>query len=294
MKILISGSTGLIGSKLADLLRSEGHEVVPLVRKRCPGSIWWNPETGEFDKEQLEGFDAVIHLAGENIAARRWTPAQKEKLFLSRSRATWLLAQILTRLKTPPKTLITASACGFYGNRGDECLTEASAKGEGFLADLCSKWEGATEAAEKQGIRVVHARFGMILSAEGGALKKMLLPFRLGLGGRLGNGEQFVSWVTLDDATSALYYALVKQDVSGAINFSAPTPIRQKEFAKTLAKKLNRPAFFTIPAPVLRLLLGEMADELLLSSQNVYPERLLASGYTFKHPTLDSALASLL
>ncbi|MBI2743342.1 MAG: TIGR01777 family protein [Chlamydiales bacterium] len=296
MKILVSGSSGLVGSALVLRLEGEGHEVWKLVRAKpqAEGSVFWDPQTGQFDREQMEGFDALVHLAGENIAAHRWTHAQKNRLFLSRCRDTWLLSQALTRLKQPPHTLITASACGFYGDRGLEPLTEESPKGNGFLADLCGRWEQSTATAEESGIRVVHARFGIGLSPKGGALQKMLTPFRLGLGGRLGSGLQIMPWVAVEDMVGAISHLLQKQDIRGAVNICSPHSVPQKEFAKLLAEKLHRPAFFHIPAAVLRLLLGEMANELLLTSANVEPKRLLKSGYVFRYPDLKGYFDSLI
>ncbi len=293
LRILLSGSSGFIGRPLFSFLKSEGHSVVPLVRaKQLPGAISWDPATGTFDKEALEDFDAFIHLAGENIATGRWTKKKKEKLFQSRCRDTWLLSQALSRLKNPPKTLIAASAVGYYGDRGDELLTEDSPKGEGFLPDLCAKWEEATASLEAQGVRVVHARFGSVLSTQGGMLAKLLPLYKLGLGGKLGSGKQFISWIALDDLIGALYHALLSPQITGPLNVVSPHPVRQKEFAKQVAEKLHRPAFVHLPAFLLRLTLGEMADALLLASTNALPKRLIDSGYQFRYPHFDDFLES--
>ncbi len=295
MRILVTGSSGLIGSELIPFLEAQGHSVTRLVRKQAqsPDEIFWDPEKGKIDPSTLEGFDLVIHLAGENIAAKRWSKKQKDHLFLSRVRATWLLTQALTRLSSPPKTLISASACGFYGDRGEERLTEASRKGAGFLADLCQKWEAATSAAHEKGIRVVHARFGVVLSSKGGMLAKLLPVYRLCLGGKLGTGKQLLPWISLEDLVSAIYYVATKGEVSGPVNFAAPEPVTQGQFSDALAKALHRPAFFHLPAWLLRLVLGQMADELLLSSQSVFPQLLLESGFRFHYPHLDSYLSKL-
>lgn len=288
-KILVSGTSGLIGRALVSFLRAQGHLVFSLVRAHSrmgPSAVYWDPSSDTWDKSGLEGFDAVIHLAGENIAAHRWSKKQKERLFVSRCRDTWLLTQALIRLQKKPKVLITASACGYYGDRKLELLTEKSSKGRGFLADLCERWELATSAATQQGVRVVHARFGLVLSLEGGVLAKMLPLFRLGLGGRLGTGAQLLPWVALEDAIGALYHALVVEELQGPVNICAPHPVSQAAFAKTLGRVLHRPVFLSIPAFMIRVFLGEMADELLLASTNAYPERLLQTGYLFRFSQL--------
>jgi uncharacterized protein (TIGR01777 family) len=295
-RILVSGSHGLIGSALVLQLEKLGHQVIRLTRSKEPreNEITWNPEAGVIAQAELEGFEAIIHLAGENIASKRWTEEQKQKLFMSRVRDTWLLSKAISRLSQKPKTFISASACGFYGDRGEERLTEASSKGEGFLASVCEKWEDAILSLEKDGVRLVHPRFGIALSSNGGVLAKMLPIFRLGLGAKLGSGKQYMSWIALDDLACALVHILDHEEIKGAVNFCSPNPVPQEVFAKTLAKVLHRPAFLWLPAPLLRLIFGEMADELLLTSQNVYPEVLLKSGFHFEHPTLEEALSSLL
>ncbi len=293
LRILLSGSSGFIGSKLMSFLRLLGHDVVRLVRRKeelKEDAIFWDPNHGQFQKEAFEGFDAVIHLAGANIAEGRWTKQRKEQLFLSRCRDTWLLSQVLCRLYQPPKTVITASAIGFYGDRGDEELTEESAQGKGFLADLCDKWEKATDAIENRGARVVHPRFGAVLSAQGGMLKKMLPLFHLGLGGKLGSGRQKISWIGIDDLLGGIYHILMIEELSGPVNLVAPNPVSQAEFTKMLAKQLHRPAFFHLPASLLKVAFGEMGEEVFLSSARVIPEKLIQTGYVFRYPNLQTAL----
>lgn len=293
MRILLSGATGMIGRVLEAFLCTAGHDVVRLVRKvESPNlhTVRWDPVHGDFQKEDFEGFDAVIHLAGENIAAGRWTKKRKESLFLSRCRDSWLLSQALTRLYRPPKTVICASAIGYYGDRKEEELTEESSKGEGFLADLCAKWEDAMQAIENRGSRVVHTRFGAVLSADGGVLHHSLLPFKLGLGGRLGSGNQMMSWVGIDDVIGSIYHVLMTESLHGPVNVTAPYPVRQVDFACALAHQLGRPSFVPIPASVLRATLGQMAEELLLSSAQVIPKKLLETGYAFRYTHLPKAL----
>lgn len=293
MRILLSGASGFIGSKLKLFLQLAGHTVIRLVRNKrdlATDSIFWDPKEGEARKEDFEGFDAVIHLAGEGIAKKRWTKKIKESLFLSRCRDTWLLSQILCRLYRPPKTVISASAIGYYGDRGNELLTEESKPGEGFLSNLCQEWEKATDAIENRGARVVHPRFGAVLGAKGGMLKKMLGPIRWGVGGKLGSGKQKVSWIGIDDLLGGIYHCLMNETISGPVNFSAPQPVSQAELTQELAKKMGRPAFCHVPASVLKFGLGEMAEELILSSQNAVPKKLLETGYVFRYPDLKTAL----
>ncbi len=297
LRILVSGSTGLVGRSLCAFLRGGGHEVVRLVRTpslRGSDTIYWNPHTGEVENELFEGFDAVIHLAGDNISTGRWTPHKKESLFLSRCRDTWFLSQILNRLARPPKTFICASAIGFYGSRDEESLTEKSAQGSGFLADLCEKWERAACVREDQGVRVVHARFGAILSPAGGMLGQMLPVFRWGLGGRLGSGRQIISWIAIDDVMGALYHALMKEEVAGALNLTTPHPVTQRAFAEILAHRLGRKAVLALPRSLLQMAFGQMANEVLLASARVLPKRLEETGYLFRYPTLEEALKHLI
>jgi uncharacterized protein (TIGR01777 family) len=299
MKILISGSGGLVGSALVQDLLSEGHEIGRLVRRtadRSRNEIYWDPERGSLDKEALQDFhpEAVIHLAGESIAQGRWNVAKKAKIRDSRVNGTRVLAQVLTHLSDPPKIWVCASAIGYYGNRGDETLTEDSPPGRGFLPEVCRDWEAATEPARSKGIRVVQLRFGVILSPEGGALKKMLLPFKLGLGGVIGNGRQYMSWIALDDAVGVIRFAMENKNLSGVINTVAPQPVTNREFTKTLGRVLFRPTCFPLPASTARLLLGEMAEDLLLASTRVEPKKLKSAGYAFQYPELKGALRHLL
>ena len=291
MKILIAGGSGLIGTALIGLLRDEGHSVVRLVRTRpqTEDEFVWDIERAEIDAATLEGVDAVIHLGGGNIAAGRWTAARKEVLWKSRIDSTALLVNALQRCAAPPKIFVCASAIGIYGNRGDEMLSEESELGHGFLADLGRAWESAAAAAPMQ---VVHARFGVVLSRAGGALAKMHLPFKLGLGGRLGSGRQFMSWISLEDAVAAIYWMVSARALSGPVNVVAPAPVRNSESTRALGRALGRPTLFPAPVFALRMALGEMADEALLSSQRVEPAKLLAADFTFSLPDVDSALSA--
>ncbi len=295
MRTAVTGSSGLVGSALAPFLTAGGHEVVRLVRASTGGGdVQWDPAEGVKDLSRLEGVDAVVHLAGGNIAAGRWTQHRKEEIRRSRVEGTRRLGESLARLSRRPKVLVSASAIGFYGDRADEVLSEDSAPGKDFLAQVCQGWEAATESASRAGIRVVHLRFGMILSSAGGALKKMLLPFRLGAGGRIGSGAQYVSWIAIDDAIGAIQHAVCTDSLEGAVNGVAPTPVTNAEFTQVLARVLSRPAVFPLPAFAARLAFGEMADALLLASQRVMPVRLRASGYRFRYPGLESAFRHLL
>ncbi len=294
MKILVTGPSGLIGSGLIPFLSGRGHTITPLSRSRFSAdSAYWNPEGGEIESEKLEGHDAVVHLAGESIAGR-WTRKKKAGIEESRVRGTGLLSRTLAGLDSKPAVIASASGIGFYGDRGDEILTEESGPGKGFLAELSIKWENALIPAKEAGIRVVNMRLGMVLSPRGGALEKMLPPFRLGLGGRMGSGEQYWSWITIDDVLSAIYHSLVSDSLRGPVNLTAPGPVTNREFAKTLGDALGRPAFFPVPAFALRALFGEMADETLLSGARAVPARLLETGFNFRYPDLKSALDNLL
>lgn len=296
MKILISGSHGLVGKALVNSLSRDGHEVVRLVRQaRTAGSaeIEWHPEKGLIDAERLEGLDAVVHLAGESIASGRWTSAKKRAIFDSRVKGTTLLSESLAKLSRPPAVFVSASAIGYYGDRGDEQLTEQSAPGAGFLADVCREWEKATAPAAEKGIRTVNARFGIILDPTGGALKQMLTPFRMGIGGRLGDGKQWMSWIVLDDVVLAIRFVIDDDSVSGPVNFTTPFPVTNAEFTKALADELRRPALFPVPAFGVRLAFGEMGDALLLSGQRVEPEVLSEKGFEFLLPRLTLALRAL-
>ncbi len=296
MKVLVTGATGLLGSALVPFLTAGGHEVFRLTRSNAVegNDITWNPTAGELPRARLEGMDAVIHLAGENIAATRWSPAVKERLRHSRVDTTRFLCETLARLQRPPKTLICASAIGYYGDRGSEILTESAAPGTGFLADMCRDWEGACDPARQQGMRVVNLRIGVVLSPKGGGLAKMLTPFRLGLGGVIGSGRQYWSWISLDDMVGVIGHCLTDPRFSGPVNATAPSPVTNRDFTKTLGTVLGRPTLFPMPAFVARIMLGEMADDLLLGSARVMPNRLSESNYWFLHPTLEGALRHLL
>lgn len=295
MQIAITGSSGLVGSTLVPLLTTGGHAVTRLVRQDAgEGDVAWNPQAEMFDASPLDGIDAVVHLAGENIAKSRWNARVKQRIRDSRVVATRRLCEGLAKMSTRPKVLVCASAIGFYGDRGDELLDEDSQAGSSFLAELVRDWEAATEPAAEAGIRVVNLRFGVILSPKDGALSKMLLPFKLGGGGRVGSGKQFWSWISIDDAAGAIHHALMTDSLAGPVNVVAPNPATNLEFTKTLGRVLRRPTIVPMPAFAARLALGEMADELLLASSRVEAKRLLQSGYEFRQPTLEGALRHLL
>lgn len=298
MKILITGSTGLVGTALAEQLQSAGHTVCRLVRpgtsaeaiRTAPGfDVNWNPATGELGGAAV-GADAVVNLAGASIAQGRWTPERKQLLRSSRVDTTRALVTALAKMSARPRVLISASATGYYGNRGDELLTEDSGPGSGFLSEIAREWEAEASKAEVLGIRVVRARFGVVLARHGGALPVMMRPFQFGLGGKIGTGRQWMSWITLDDAVAILLLALENGHISGPLNLVSPQPVTNAEFTKTLATSLHRPALFPAPAFVLRFLLGEMADALLLSSQRVQPAQLQKLDYKFLQLDLRSAL----
>lgn len=295
MRVAITGAGGLIGRQLVSELTAAGGAVVRLVRRGPgPGQVLWNPQAEQQDLRDLEGVEAVVHLAGENVAASRWTPRRKQELTASRVQATRGLCEGLARLRQPPRVLISASAVGWYGNRGTEWLDESSAPGAGFLAELAQAWEQSTSPARDAGMRVVLMRFGIVLAKEGGALAKMLTPVRWGLGGPLGPGDQYWSWVTLRDACAAIRHGMLTDAVRGPVNTVAPQAVTNREFVQTLARVLHRPACFPTPAVVLRCVLGEMADEMLLSSTRVQPAVLASSGFSFQDAELESALYGLL
>jgi uncharacterized protein (TIGR01777 family) len=297
MKVLVAGSRGLIGSALVRFLVEGGHLVTRLVRGPArPGGteIPWGPTEGKLDPGMLEGHDAVVHLAGENLTAGRWTPKRKARIFNSRVRGTRLLAETLAGLAPPPKVMVCASAIGYYGDRGEEVLTEESSLGRGFLAELCREWEAASVPAAEKGVRVVRLRTGIVLSPAGGALKKMLLPFRLGLGGRLGSGQQYMSWIALDDVLAVILRALTDDSLAGPVNAVAPNAVTNREFTRTLGRVLMRPTIFPVPAFALRTIFGEMADETLLASNRVQPAKLLTHGFAFNYPELEGALRHVL
>ena len=296
MKILVSGSTGLLGSALLPLLEADGHEVRRLVRRNAStvDALSWDPAVAKIDCAVLESFDAVVHLAGENIAGGRWSVARKKSIRDSRVQGTRLLCDTLASLDRPPQVLVCASAIGFYGHRGDEILDESSGPGTSFLCDVCREWEAATEPAGEAGMRVVNLRIGVVLSAAGGALAKMLLPFQCGLGGIVGTGRQYWSWIAIDDVIGAVHHVLTHDDLSGPINVVSPSPITNREFTKSLGTVLRRPTLFPMPAFVARLALGEMADELLLASSRVVPQKLKRCGFEFQFPELQDTLKHLL
>lgn len=293
MKCLISGSTGLIGSALCRQLRAADHSVTPMVREGTDGVVWDARTYTLKNPAELGGFDAVIHLAGEPIVGR-WNQEKKDRILHSRVASTASLSTNLAGCPEKPSVLIVASAIGYYGHRGSELLPEDALSGSGFLSEVCRAWEEAAEPARAAGIRVVHLRFGVVLSPLGGALKKMLPPFRMGLGGPVGDGKQYMSWITLEDAVGAIIHCLECLDTTGPINVVTPEPVTNRTFSRALGKALSRPAFLPLPAFVVRAALGEMGEALLLASQRVIPERLQESGYAFKHPTLEAALRHLL
>jgi uncharacterized protein len=297
LKILISGASGLVGKSLASGLQADGHSVARLVRPgRAPtaGDVAWEPHAATVDVAAMEGFHAVVHLSGANIAQRRWTPARKAEIRSSRIDTTRVLVDALATLKKKPGVFVCASAIGFYGDRGEEILTESSSNGTDFLCLLVRDWEAEAARAEMSGIRVVRLRFGVVLAREGGALPVMLKPFQFGLGGRLGSGRQWMSWIALEDVVEILRAALTDDRMAGVVNVVAPSPVRNAEFTRIVAQVLARPAFFAAPAFALRLAVGEMADSLLLASQRVVPERLVELDYKFRFAGLEPALRAIL
>ncbi len=291
MVIAISGSSGLIGSAIVRALESHGHEIRPLVRRaaQTPLEISWNPEQGTIDAARMNAADAVLHLAGENIA-QRWTPDVKRRIRDSRVQGTTLIAETLASLDAKPRVLVSGSAIGIYGDRGDETLDESSAPGAGFLADVCREWEAATAAAADAGIRVVNVRTGLVLSSDGGALAKLLPLFRLGMGGKLGSGKQWMSWIALAEYVEAIGFLLRNDQLAGPFNLVAPNPVTNAEFTRVLGYVLGRPEFINVPRFALHLAMGEMADQTVLASQHVRPRKLLEAGFPFSYPTLESAL----
>lgn len=296
MRVLITGGTGLIGQGVRKQLLAEGAEVLVLSRKPAVSgeSIQWDPDAGQIDRSSLEGFDAIIHLAGENIGAGRWTAARKARILKSRVDSTRLLAETIARLGTPPQVVISSSAIGFYGDRGDELLTEESAPGTGFLTEVCLAWENAIRPVVERGMRTVIPRIGVVLTPDGGALQQMLPLYKLGLGGKLGSGAQYWSWIAYSDVIKGMTFALRNNSLSGPVNLVAPHPVTNGEFNAKLASILHRPAFFAAPRFALRLALGEMADVLLLSSMRVSPSKLVQAGYQFEHNELGDALRAAL
>ncbi len=294
MKIIVAGASGLIGKELVSFLKERGHQVKTLIRapqqKKSAEEVVWDPKKGTLDQLAIEGTEVFINLAGKNILDSRWSDSVKAEIKMSRIQATRTLVQAIQKMKELPTIFLNASAIGYYGDRGAEKLTEKSAKGDNFLTQVCQAWEEEALALQTV-VRTVCLRFGIVLSAKGGALKKMLLPFRCGLGGKLGSGEQYVSWITLIDVLHSIEFVLQQPSLKGPINTVTPYPVTNKVFTKTLGKVLKRPTFMSLPAAILRLAVGQAADELLLASTLALPEKLLEAGYLFKYPQLEEALA---
>lgn len=292
MDVVVTGSSGLIGTALRRALESAGHRFVPMVRSQARGdAIHWDPDRGDIDSEGLEGVGAVVHLAGEGIGARRWNEAHKARVKDSRTRGTSLLAATLAKLNNAPQVLVSGSAVGYYGDRGDEVLTESSRPGSDFLADVCIAWEAAAAPAREAGIRVAHIRTGIVLSGRGGVLPRMIIPFKFGAGGKLGSGRQWMSWISLEDEVAAILHLLGNDDLAGPFNLTAPNPVTNADMTKAIGAALHRPTLLPAPAFALKAALGpEMAQELLLVSQRALPTRLLDSGFTFAHPEVTGAL----
>jgi uncharacterized protein (TIGR01777 family) len=291
MKIAIAGSSGLVGSALIPVLAADGAAITRLVRGAPQsGEIEWHPNQDQINPQSLQGFDVIVNLAGENVAGSRWTDEQKRKIRNSRVSGTHLLTEAIAKLDEKPAAFICASATGFYGDRDGETLDEQSESGGGFLAGVCREWEQACEPATKAGVRVVNLRFGPILAREGGMLAKLLTPFKMGMGGKVGSGKQFISWVSLDDSVNAVKLAINDQEIRGPLNIVSPNPVTNEEFTRTLGHVLNRPTALAVPAFAARLAFGEMADEMLLSSQKVLPKKLTAAGFHFQYTELEAAV----
>jgi len=291
--VLVTGASGLVGTALVSALQAEGHPVMRAVRGEVQHpneEVHWDPESGQVDRDKLTGVDAVVHLAGANIAGKRWTDAYKKEIRDSRVQGTRLIAETLAGLDPKPRVFACASAIGFYGDRGDAILDESAAPGEGFLPEVCLEWEQACLPAQEAGIRTVNLRFGVVLSKKGGALKEMLTPFKMGVGGVLGNGKQYMSWIVLDDAVRAIQFALENDTLAGPVNVVAPQAVTNREYTKTLGKVLGRPTIVRMPAFAARAAFGEMADDLLLASTRMVPERLQQAGFSFNFPDLEPAL----
>jgi len=298
MKILISGASGLVGKHLIPTLKAKGHEVHRLVRKapQSADEIQWDAEKGFSESEQakLENFDAVVHLAGDNVASENWSDEKKRKIKESRTVGTHVLVDALKALKKPPKHFISASAIGFYGNRGDEILTEESAQGTGFLPEVCAAWEDEIKRAEALPARVVYLRIGVVLAKDGGALEKMLTPFKFGVGGTIGSGKQYMSWIALDDLIKMFHFVMENENLRGAFNAVAPSPVSNEEFTKTLGTVLNRPTVLPVPEFAIKMLFGEMGETLLLEGARVVPQKLLDAGFDFDYLNLEAAMRHVL
>lgn len=295
MKVAITGASGLVGTELTKQLTKNGHEVVAITRgSGGDGKIQWNPSEGQLDAASLEGFDAVVHLAGENIAKGRWNVAKKQRILESRTKSTGLLSRTLAGLNEKPKVLVSASAIGFYGDQRPESVDESAGRGTGFLADVCDDWEKATKAAVDAEIRTVNLRIGVVLSKQGGALQAMLFPFKMGGGGIVGSGQQVWSWVSIHDVVGAIQHAIQDESIRGPVNATSPNASTNKEFTKALGHVLGRPTIIPMPAFLAKILLGEMAEALLLSSSRVLPKKLLDTGYQFQHEDLEATLRALL
>ncbi len=295
-KILVAGSSGLIGTALVASLQGDGHEVCRLVRRpiKEANEVRWDPSSKLLDGSVLEGFDAIIHLGGEGIGDKRWSKSRKEKIRLSRVISSTLLSEQIARLESKPEVFVLANAIGWYGSRGGEELTEGSKIGAGFLSEVCSEWENSAKAVEDSGVRTIYLRSGIVLSSSGGVLAKMLLPFKLGIGGKMGSGKQWMSWISLDDEVGAITHLMDTKSCNGAFNLTAPEPVTNREFAKTLGRTLKRPTILPLPGFILRILFRSRAISLMIEGQKVLPDRLQESGYIFNHSTLAEALKDLL
>jgi len=294
MKVLVTGSSGFIGSVLTKSLTANGHDVRRLLRNNLlKNEPYWNPEDGFINLKDFVDIDAVIHLAGDNIADGRWTSGKKTRIMDSRVKSTKLLAESLAKSEYKPRAFISGSAVGFYGDCGNNIINETRHSGTGFLAGVCKQWEKATGSAANAGIRVANIRTGMVLSMAGGALKKMIIPFKMGLGGIIGNGKQYISWVTIDDVVEMIQYIMTNDSINGPVNLVSPNPVSNYQFTRTLGRVLHRPTILPMPGLIARIIFGEMANELLLAGTRAIPQKLINSGYKFRHSELEAALKYL-